>query len=99
MSAQRRCPVCSKLYRGDGGRARLYCPRVECALVAATIPQPTVDVVHRAGDRDHHIDVILSRDNKARSYTGAGASPAEAVKDVVEKVLGDHRNAEFIPRK
>lgn len=69
----------------------------------ADLPQPTVDVTTgtmttEGGTEIQHVEVKLGRDGKERSYAGVGSSTPGAVKDVVEKILGDHRNAEFIKR-
>lgn len=95
--------TCSK-----GDRARTYCRRTPCLnhaslMSAVDLPQPQVDVtvadapaIEGQTVSGKQVDVVLSRDGKARSYTIVGATEAERTKDVVEKILDDHRNAEFV---
>ena len=100
--------VCTK-----GGQARAYCRRTPCLNQAAAfaawisavdLPQPNVDVtIADATSPDgqtsgKQVDVVLSRDGKARSYSSGGSGAAEAVKGVVEKILGDHHTAEYVKR-
>lgn len=68
--------------------------------MAADLPRPNVEVTSRETDVGHEVDVFIHRDNKGKTYKGMAApgNRDAAVKDVIEKVLGDHRNAEFIPR-
>ena len=95
------CPKCRK-----GARAIHYCHRADCGLLAAVdLPKPDVSVTSQGDAAGHQIDVVISR--KAgdgtplgRSYKGTGAVPADAIKDVIEKVLADPYSGEFmVPRK
>lgn len=65
------------------------------------LPAPTVDVTP-AQNRDSaapagSVDVVISRDGKARSYRAQGAGTTEIVKDAVEKVIADAHTAEWLP--
>lgn len=63
------------------------------------LPRPDISVTNKPIDSTSHgVDVVISRDNKAHSYSGKGSDVNGAVKDVVEKILGDHRSAEYIPK-
>jgi len=64
----------------------------------ATPPQPDVSVDIATKDGKQQVDVVLSRDNKAKSYQGVGSHNAEAVKDVVRKILDDPSTAEYVKR-
>ena len=67
----------------------------------ADLPRPTVDVTSRETDVGSVVDVVISRDGKAKSYTGTAAPTNRdgAFKDAVEKVLNDGTTAEWLPRK
>ncbi len=67
----------------------------------AELPRPEVNVTTRETDVGHEVDLVVSREGKARSYTGGGAgSPLNgAIKDVVEKLLNDGHTAEWLPGK
>ena len=62
------------------------------------LPQPKVDVTSRETDSGHELDVMISRDNRGKSYTGKGTRD-EAVKQVIDKVLADPYTGEWVPRK
>ena len=68
--------------------------------MATDLPRPDITVTtgQDEGAYSPHTDVVISRDGKARSVRGEGTSEVERTKSIIEKVLGDHRNAEFIPR-
>lgn len=101
--------ICTK-----GGQARVYCRRMTCLnradafaawIAAVDLPQPNVDVtiadtLSPDGQTvsGKQVDVVLSRDGKARSYSSVGSGAAEAVKGVVEKILDDHHTAEYVKR-
>ena len=80
-----------------------YCRRSDCGLLAAVdLPKPDVSVSTTASG--NQVDVMISR--KAgdgtplgRSYHGTGASPSDAIKDVIEKVLADPHTGEWITGK
>jgi hypothetical protein len=64
------------------------------------LPRPDVSVTP-AGDRDPgapqgSVDVVISRDGKAISHRAEGSTTSEVVKDAVEKILNDHRSAEWV---
>ncbi len=67
------------------------------------LPRPDVSVTH-ATERDPSappgsMDVVVSREGKARSYRVTGDTGPAIVKDAIEKVLADPYNAEFLPSK
>lgn len=68
--------------------------------MAADLPRPTVDVTSRETDVGHEVDVVIHREGKARSFKGGGQGISRdgAVKDVIDRILGDHNSAEWIPR-
>ena len=88
---------------GKNERQRYYCRRPDCGMLAAVdLPRPTVEVTP-ASESDKSappgsVDIVISRDDKGRTYRTVGGSQQEVVRDAIEKVLGDHYNAEFIPR-
>ncbi len=86
---------------GKTTRERLYCHRPDCgtlAMPSPDLPRPDVTVTeHHTGD-SYSLDVVISRDGKAQSYTGTGSSSREAIKDTFVKVLNDPRIAESLPR-
>lgn len=66
-----------------------------------TLPRPDVSVTP-ATDRDPlapsgSVDIVISRDNKAKSYRADGGSTTAIVKDAVEKILNDRHSAEWLP--
>lgn len=67
--------------------------------MATTLPRPEVKTVpdfsHQDGNM--HVDIVVSRDNKAKSFHGAGSTQVEAVSDAVEKMLGDRATGEWLP--
>jgi hypothetical protein len=64
-----------------------------------TLGRPVVNVDvstdHQTGSTT--TDVRVVRDGKERKYTGIGSSPAGSTREVVEKILGDSRTAEWLP--
>jgi len=66
-------------------------------------PDVTVDTKTTQDEGDtspvHQVDVVVSRDNKARSYTGTGSTPSEAIKGAVRKIVDDRGFAEMLPEK
>lgn len=58
------------------------------------LPRPTVTADSSA---DGSVDVVISRDGKARSYKGEGPTREAVVKDVVKKILDDGHTAEWLP--
>ncbi len=68
---------------------------------APTLPRPDIAVTP-AIERDitaptGSVDVVISRDGKAKSFRAEGGSVTEVVKDAVEKILGDAGTAEWLP--
>jgi hypothetical protein len=66
-----------------------------------TLPRPDVTVTH-ATERDPNaptgsMDVVISRDGRAKSYRIVGETGPAIVKDAVEKVLGDPYSGEWLP--
>lgn len=66
------------------------------------LPRPKVEVT-RAQERDSSaeagsMDVVISRDGKAKSYRSVGGDVKDVVRDVVEKVIGDAKTGEWLPR-
>ena len=43
------------------------------------------------------LDVVISRDGKAKSFSSEKSSATERVKEVVEKLIGDGATAEYLP--
>lgn len=60
----------------------------------ANLPRPDVAVTTTEDGKMH---VVISRDGKARSYGVEGATETEKIRGVVEKVIGDHHTAEWLP--
>ena len=85
-------------YCGKTGRARLYCHSRDCGRSTVELPQPDVEVSSSITETGTKVDVVLSRDGKARSYTSEKLTADGAVADVVGQILSDHRNAEFVRR-
>lgn len=98
--------VCAK-----GGQARAYCRRTPCVnrasefaawVAAVDLPQPnvTVDVSNPPGSTATQVDVRVTRDGTgaSRAFQGLGSTPQGAVKDVIEKILGDPGTAEYVKR-
>lgn len=65
----------------------------------ADLPRPDVSVTSSETDGAHKVDLVVSRDGKAKSYAGAGPGRDAATRDVVEKLLADPHTAEWLPRK
>lgn len=59
------------------------------------LPRPTVHVVPTPDGAKEH--VVISREGKSKSYEISGTTPAERVKDAVEKVIADSHTAEWLP--
>lgn len=85
---------------GKNARQRLYCHNPECGrMLAVDLPRPEVSVTTRQTDSGNDVEVSISRDGKARNYTGGGAGVAhnDAVKQAVEKIIADPHTAEWLP--
>jgi hypothetical protein len=63
------------------------------------LQRPDVSVTTGETDGTHKVDLAVSRDGKARSYTGASSTHPGAIKEVVEKLLADPVTAEWLPAK
>lgn len=66
------------------------------------LPRPDVTVTH-ATERDPNappgsVDVVISRDGKAKSYRATGDSGPTIVADAVKQIISDPRTAEWLPR-
>ncbi len=64
------------------------------------LPRPDVKVTP-ATERDPaasagSVDIVISRDNKGRSYRAEGGSAPEVVKDAIEKILNDPYTGEWV---
>lgn len=89
-----------------GERAAAYCCRVPCIrrrgieMSSVTLPPPdvTVDVSNPPGSTATQVDVRVTRDGTgaSRAFQGLGSTPQGAVKDVIEKILGDPGTAEYL---
>lgn len=64
------------------------------------LPRPNVEVTSRETDSGHEVDVVISRDDKGRAYTGGGDGKSRdaAIGEVIGKILGDHNSTEWIPK-
>lgn len=62
----------------------------------ATLPRPDVNVVEGEVSGTRTVDVVISRDGKAKSYRGEGTGTAP-IKQIVEKMIGDPLTAEWLP--
>lgn len=74
---------------------------IQGARAMTVLPRPTVNVTPTV-ERDStapagSVDVVISRDGKAKSYQADGSSVTEVVKDAVEKILNDPHTAEWLP--
>jgi hypothetical protein len=58
------------------------------------LPRPDVSV---STSPESGVDVVISRDGKAKSYKGDGATREAIIKDVVEKIIGDRHTGEWLP--
>lgn len=66
--------------------------------MATILPRPDVSVSTPADYAGkERLDVTISRDGKSQSYSSEKGRTAEGVKEVVEKIIGDHKTAEFLP--
>jgi hypothetical protein len=63
-----------------------------------SIPRPRVEVTGSDdGSGKHDVSVVISRDNKAHSYTGTGGSRDEATGKAVQRIIDDSRTLEWLP--
>ena len=64
----------------------------------AVLPRPDVSVSTPADYAGkERLDVTIARDGKSQSYVSEKPTSTERVKEVVEKLLGDGRTAEWLP--
>lgn len=62
------------------------------------MPRPTVTTTPEfKNDGKQHINIVVARDNKAKSYAGSGSTQTEAISDAVGKILDDGATAEWLP--
>jgi len=63
-----------------------------------TLPRPDVSVTESPGKSsgETKIDVVISRDNKAKTYTGKGTT-TQAVHDIVREIIDNPATAEILP--
>lgn len=64
----------------------------------ADLPRPIVNVTTHEADAGHVVDVFIHRDNKGKTYTGTAPDRSGAIREVVEKIIGDGATTEWIPR-
>jgi len=68
-----------------------------------SLPRPDVSVTEGveqtvSGGPDYRaVDVVISRDGKAKSYRGIGVTGSDATKEVIRKILDDPKTAEYLP--
>jgi hypothetical protein len=64
------------------------------------LPRPSVSVTSRR-ECGHEVDVVIYRQNSARSYRGGGVHHTQdaAVADVIKKILADPYSAEWLPER
>ncbi len=68
-------------------------------LHMATLPQPEITVAETDGDTgSKRYAVTATRDGKSRTWSGEGVTATGAIKEVVDKMLGDHHTGEFVKR-
>jgi hypothetical protein len=58
------------------------------------LPRPDVNVTT---NQSGGTDVVISRDGKAKSYQSEAPTRNEAVKELVEKIIGDRHTGEWLP--
>lgn len=64
-----------------------------------TLPQPEITVTKSEGDGGRKgYAVTATRDGKNRTWSGEGGTSTGAIKEVIEKMLGDHQTGEFVRR-
>lgn len=88
------------VFCAKGERAAAYCRRRGIEMSSVTLPPPdvTVDVSNPPGSTATQVDVRVTRDGTgaSRAFQGLGSTPQGAVKDVIEKILGDPGTAEYL---
>lgn len=73
--------------------------------MAVDLPRPKIDVTQSTTNNSEptvnstHVNVVISRDGKGKSYHGTGTNTVEVVKDVVEQILNDPYTGEWIKNK
>jgi hypothetical protein len=58
------------------------------------LPRPDVNVTT---NQSGGTDVVISRGGKAKSYQSEAPTRNEAVKELVEKIIGDRHTGEWLP--
>jgi hypothetical protein len=86
---------------------RAFPNRVGIVINAASdLPHPEVQVTHKPAQADPdkgttpasgdvQVDVVISRDNRGRSYTGIG-QPADAIRKVINDIIADPYTREWV---
>ncbi len=67
-------------------------------IPAPPLPRPDVAVTTRETPVGSEADITVSRDGMSKTYSGRG-TPNGAVKEAVEKLLGDGHTAEWLPAR
>jgi hypothetical protein len=64
-----------------------------------TLPRPDVGVTtsDKSDDGKQKISVVISRDNKAKTYEAENYTTAKSVQEVVEKIINDPLTREWLP--
>ena len=63
-----------------------------------TLPKSEVSVSEASGEGSHSIAITARREaGKDRTWSGSASTPSGAVKEAVEKMLGDPLAGEFLP--
>lgn len=69
--------------------------------MTTVLPRPRVEVQNADGAMGDATvattTVTISRDNKGQQYRGVGSTPEAATADVIDKILGDRKTAEWLP--
>jgi hypothetical protein len=68
----------------------------------ATLPRPDVTVGRPCPPEgctpsDTAVEVVITRDNKCKSYTADGATRDEATGKVIREILDDPKSIEWLP--
>lgn len=59
-----------------------------------TLPRPDVSIANGPDGKER---LVISRDDRSRSYPIDGANEGQRIRGVVEKIIADHNTAEWIP--
>lgn len=63
------------------------------------LPRPDVTVNQSQNGDGHGVEVIISRDGKAKSYSGENYTSSGATAEVIKKIIADPYTAEWLPEK